>query len=139
MLKQMAAQAIAAQITQKIFGSATGGGSSGWLGLAMGAIGSYFGGGSSLTPINVTAQRIPGYATGGYIPPGSWGMTGENGPEHIFGGRTGVTVMPNSGKAVSVTNNFMIQAPNGSVSRATQQQIAASAARGIAAANARNS
>jgi hypothetical protein len=38
----------------------------------------------------------PGRAAGGYIPPLTWAMTGERGPEPVFGGRTGVTVLPNS-------------------------------------------
>jgi hypothetical protein len=46
---------------------------------------------------NVTT---PGFATGGYIPPLTWGMTGERGPEPVFGGRTGVTVVPNGQPAV---------------------------------------
>lgn len=38
-----------------------------------------------------------GFATGGYIPPGRWGVVGERGPEPAFGGRTGMTVTPNMG------------------------------------------
>lgn len=34
------------------------------------------------------------FADGGYIPPGQWGIAGENGAEPIFGGRTGKTVIP---------------------------------------------
>lgn len=36
-----------------------------------------------------------GFPTGGYISAGQLGMTGERGPEPVFGGRTGVTVQPN--------------------------------------------
>lgn len=67
-----------------------------------------------------------GFATGGYIPPGKWGMTGERGPEPIFGGRSGVTVHPAS--TGSVVINLSVQGP---VSSATQQQLAAAAARGL--------
>jgi lambda family phage tail tape measure protein len=35
------------------------------------------------------------YAEGGYLPAGQWGIAGENGPEPIFGGSTGMTVLPN--------------------------------------------
>ncbi|MDX2277713.1 MAG: phage tail tape measure protein [Hyphomonadaceae bacterium] len=34
------------------------------------------------------------FADGGFIPPGKWGITGERGPEPVFGGRTGATVVP---------------------------------------------
>lgn len=37
-----------------------------------------------------------GHASGGFLPPGSWGIAGENGPEAIFAGSSGLTVMPNS-------------------------------------------
>jgi len=67
-----------------------------------------------------------GFATGGYIPPGKWGMTGERGPEPIYGGRSGVTVHPAS--TGSVVINLSVQGP---VSAATQQQLAAAAARGL--------
>lgn len=40
-----------------------------------------------------------GFATGGFIPPGHWGTTGENGVEAVFGGRSGATIIPNSGGA----------------------------------------
>jgi hypothetical protein len=39
---------------------------------------------------------------------------------------------------MTVQNNFTINAPNGTVSRATEQQIAAAAARGASRANVRN-
>lgn len=35
------------------------------------------------------------FADGGSVPPGQWGIAGENGPEPIFGGSTGVHVVPN--------------------------------------------
>jgi hypothetical protein len=63
-------------------------------------------------------------------------MTGERGPEMIYGGRSGVTVQPNGGGTVN--NYFTIQAPQGSVSRSTQQQIGAAAYRGAARAAGRN-
>ncbi len=37
-----------------------------------------------------------GFASGGYIPPGQWGWTGEDGPEPIYGGKAGVSVLPGS-------------------------------------------
>jgi hypothetical protein len=40
-------------------------------------------------------STAPAHASGGFIPPLTWGMTGERGPEPVFGGATGVTVFPN--------------------------------------------
>jgi hypothetical protein len=39
---------------------------------------------------------VPAHAAGGFIPPLTWGMTGERGPEPVYGGSTGATVLPNS-------------------------------------------
>ena len=55
------------------------------------------------------------FADGGYLAPGQWGMAGERGPEPIFGGRSGITVVPNGGggassRPVNLTVNV---APNG--------------------------
>ena len=35
-----------------------------------------------------------GFADGGYIPPGQWGVVGENGMELAFGGKRGQTIIP---------------------------------------------
>ena len=43
------------------------------------------------------SSGIKAFAKGGYIQPGKWGMTGEEGPEMVYGGRKGVTVTPNGG------------------------------------------
>jgi hypothetical protein len=45
--------------------------------------------------------------------------------------------MPNTG-GVNVVNNFNIQAPQGTVSRQTQMQVAASAAKSLQSANRKN-
>ena len=37
------------------------------------------------------------FADGGVIPPGKWGIAGENGPELIYGGAGGATVVPGRG------------------------------------------
>lgn len=63
-----------------------------------------------------------GFATGGYIPPGQWGITGEAGPEIIRGGRSGVTVTPmHAGGMVNQT--FNITAPDPNAFRYSQRQI----------------
>jgi hypothetical protein len=36
------------------------------------------------------------YAAGGILPPRTWGIVGEEGPEAIYGGSTGATILPNS-------------------------------------------
>lgn len=78
------------------------------------------------------------FADGGYIPPGQWGIAGEQGPERIYGGRTGVTVQSSGaggGGAVSVVNHFHLSGP---VDRRTQAQIAADTSRSVQRAAARN-
>lgn len=68
-----------------------GGGSSGGI---FGQIGSWisglFGSGGGASAIDASAF-MP-FAAGGFLPPGKWGVAGEEGPEPIFGGKTGVTV-----------------------------------------------
>ena len=69
MLQRMAAEAIAAQIASKIFGTGVGSGG-GWLGqlasLGMSFLGAAGGASSGLEDIVVTAKRIPGYDEGGF-------------------------------------------------------------------------
>jgi hypothetical protein len=77
LLRKMVAEALAANINEALFGKQQGGGLVGTFLQAIGFAG--------------------GFADGGFIPPGQWGWTGERGPEPVFGGSTGVTVMPNSG------------------------------------------
>lgn len=72
------------------------------------------------------------FADGGFLPPGKWGIAGERGPEPIFGGRTGMTVQPAGGNTVNQYFTF-----NDPVSRSTQQQVGAAAARGLERASAR--
>ncbi len=161
MLQRMAAEAVAAQIAQKIFGTgaAGGGGLGGGLldslsGVVSSALGAWTGGGaggflssifggkmSGLGDIPITAQRIPfagGRATGGPVLAGHEYMVGERGKAERFVPFVNGTIQPVAERAMSVVNNFVIQAPEGSVSRATQMQIGAAAARGLSSANRRN-
>lgn len=64
-----------------------------------------------------------GFATGGFIPPGQWGITGEAGPEIVSGGRSGVTVTPMRDGG-GVTQVFNITAPDPNAFRYSQRQIA---------------
>jgi hypothetical protein len=170
MLRQMAAQAVAAQIASKIFGSAAGGTGTGILG----TIGSFFGfagggytgDGGKYEPAGVVhkgegvlSQRevraiggptgfqslresinrfgadflhtlpLPGYAEGG--------MVGAV-PSYAGYGSAAMKGVDRKG-SMTVTQNFTVSAPGGTVSRATEAQIAAAAQRGLSTATRRNS
>jgi hypothetical protein len=64
-----------------------------------------------------------GFAGGGLIPPGRWGIVGEDGPEPAFGGRTGLTVRPNDSFGGTTVVNIMAQDVNSF--NASRAQIAA--------------
>jgi tape measure domain-containing protein len=172
MLRQMAAQAVAAQIASKIFGSAAGGTGTGILG-TLGSFfgfagGGYTGDGGKYEPAGVVhkgegvlSQRevraiggpsgfqslresinrfgsdflhtlpLPGYAEGGFV-----GST----PSYAgYGANAMRGVDKERQQAMVVTQHFSVQAPTGSVSRATEAQIAAAASRGLTTATRRNS
>lgn len=138
-------------IAESIFGSG-GAGSS-----APGFLASLFSGGSSLfggggsgiaatgaaavgTDTGTLASSIPAFATGGMLPQGKIGLVGENGPELITGGAGGTNVIPNGklgGDSVNVTNHFVIQSQNGMISKQSQSQVAAAAARSLGQVNSR--
>jgi uncharacterized protein (DUF433 family) len=169
MLQRMAAEAVAAQIASKIFGTGGMGSGGGWLGTAMAAAKSYFGyaeggytghgakykpagavhRGEYVVPKHVVEEPgalaflrrfheygmdfldgLPGFAGGGLV-----GATASAGitPAAAMRG------VPNSSeRAMGLVQHFTIQAPQGSVSRATQQQIGAQAYRGAARAAGRS-
>ena len=73
-----------------------------------------------------------GFASGGYLAPGQWGLAGEHGPEPIFGGRTGVSVIPASsgsrsnalgGGPVHVTVNVYPRDYQSFMSRDSERQV----------------
>lgn len=71
-------------------------GEGGWLGTILRGLGRSFGG---------------GFAEGGQLGPGQWGIAGENGPEPIYGGRTGMTIYPASESGgAALVQNFTIDA-----------------------------
>lgn len=81
-------------------------------------------------------------ADGGDVAAGRSYLVGERGPE-MFVPRTAGTVLPSvkdqmraAGRSVSVSNTFVM--PPGGYSRDTQQQIAATTARSVERASARN-
>ena len=89
-LNQMAAQAAASAVwgvILKAVGGALGGA---FAGAAVGGAGSSIGAAAS-------RSFAGGFAEGGFIPPGMWGIVGERGPEPVFAGRTGATVQPAGG------------------------------------------
>jgi len=67
-----------------------------------------------------------GFAGGGWMPPGSWGVVGEQGPELAFAGAHGMYVQSNkdSGGAGGVIVNQYIQTPDYGAFRATRRQLA---------------
>lgn len=58
-----------------------------------------------------------GFAKGGYIPPGQFGLTGENGAELVSGGRTGKTITP-----MGRSSTFVFNAAPGGSRMSSQQQ-----------------
>jgi len=186
MLQRMAAEAIAADIAGKIFGTGVGSGG-GLLGQAFGFLGGLFGGaGGSMNSqgIGLSADMIKkalgGFDRGGYTGDGaklqpagivhagefvtrsevtrqpgavpfleSFNRVGmaalEALPGFAAGGLVAPAIVPARGPmtprssgAMAITNYFTIHAPTGTVSRATETQIAAAAARGAGRASARN-
>ena len=69
------------------------------------------------------------FATGGFIPPGQWGIVGERGPEPAFGGKSGMTVMPSGMRPIAVTMN--ITTPDVAGFRRARGQVAAELARAV--------
>ncbi len=79
-----------------------------------------------------------GKASGGPVSAGTPYVVGEKGPE-VFVPHTSGSIQPNvGGGGVTVHQTFMLQAPQGLVSRQTQMQLGAQAARGLETARRRN-
>jgi hypothetical protein len=79
------------------------------------------------------------HADGGTIPPGTIGLTGEAGPELVYGGMTGVTVYPIA-KSTTNTNggttiyNMDFRGASDDIQAKVQQAIAVSQRQSVAAA-----
>lgn len=119
MLQRMVAEALAADLARKIFGSSVSGGTgSGWLGGALDWASSFFG----------------GRAAGGAVTAGGMYRVNENGPEmlemngqsYLMMGSRGGNVAPSAG--TNVVNNFSVSGP---VDRRTEAQIGRTATRGV--------
>lgn len=96
MLKEMVANAAAANLASVLFGSDKKGQSKdGLLGGLLGNLGGLFGGGSGLSDgaINLASKGgIFQFANGGFLGPGEFGIAGEAGAELVYGGRQGATI-----------------------------------------------
>ncbi len=134
--RKLVTEPLANQVTS-LLGGVTGGGSGGGIfdlltKLGGSLLGSGGGGGGGFGGYGLPGSFGGLFADGGFLPPGKWGIAGERGPEPIFGGRTGMTVQPAGGNTVN--QYFTFSDP---VSRSTQQQVGAAAARGLERASAR--
>lgn len=147
-------------IAESIFGTGgAGGGAAGGLasllggggGSGLGAFASLFGGGGGSaiastgaaaagTDTGALADSIMPFASGGQLDAGKVGLVGEAGPELVYSGAKDMQVVPTGqvGKNVSVTNHFTVQSANGTISRQSQMQVAAAAARSLSSASRRN-
>lgn len=126
-MQQMIAEAAAAQIFEALGlgGSDSGGGALG------GVLGAIFGGGAG-------AGTVPGKANGGRVRAGQPYMVGEVGRELFVPDTSGMIIANDDlGTAPSIVQNITVQAPQGTVSKATLQQVGAAAARNVARANRR--
>lgn len=69
-----------------------------------------------------------GFATGGTLAPGKWGIAGENGPEPIFAGAASLGILSNDdayggGRGGGTVNNWNIKTPDADSFRYSQRQI----------------
>jgi hypothetical protein len=71
-----------------------------------------------------------GFAGGGFIPPGQWGIVGEQGPELAKGGVSGLDVRPMAAGG-GTTQVFNISTPDANSFRFSQRQIARTARQGL--------
>lgn len=118
-IQRLLAEAAAAAVINNLFKSESGG-LEGALG---GFLSSAFGGAR---------------ATGGPVSTGKAYLVGENGPELMVPGTAGHIVSNEVLNQQAVNQTIVVNAPSGSVSRATELQIQAAAGRGVAAAMRRN-
>lgn len=135
LLLRMGTEAAAANIAKKLFGDY---GKDGDIGGIFGQLGGLFGGKPGPTagnnPSAYTASSGGGFlagvaslfsgffAEGGRIPPGHFGVVGENGPELAFGGPGGMNIQPNGGSRQIIVQ--VQAAPNMSRDTAQQQGVA---------------
>ena len=125
MLKQMVAQAIAADIAGSLgLGGGGGGGGAGSFfagaGMFLGGLGGGGGGAGMVGP-----PVPPGFANGGTPALNKTAIVGENGPE-LFVPKQNGTVIPNDkigGGGTNITNNFNISTPDANSFRSSKSKI----------------
>lgn len=125
MIVQLTAQAVAADLAGRLFGSGGVGSGGGWIGAAMSAIGAFGGTRDS----------------GGRGRPGMAYAIGTGAQPEMFVPDTSGTFVPKDqwmGGGDTINMNFNIEAPGGRVSLETQQQIATRAAQSLEQARRRN-
>lgn len=97
-VRRMIAEAQAAQLAKYLFGGSAGGEGTGILGDALGSlVGGIFGSGGGDNPAVSATPPKPSFfaADGGVFGPNQWGVVGEDGPEMLYTGQTGATIIPN--------------------------------------------
>jgi hypothetical protein len=95
---------------------------------------------SLVTDSDIGSLGLDGFATGGTLGRGNYGIVGENGPELAYAGSKDMHISPMGGTkgGQSITNNFSVQAPGGTITRQSQTQAAAEMARQASIAARRN-
>lgn len=83
------------QIVRPLLKSIFGGAGSDQGGSLAGLLKGLFGGSSGGGGLNYGGQFDGFRASGGTVPPGKWVIAGERGPEPVYGGMNGATVLPN--------------------------------------------
>lgn len=120
LMQRLIAEAVAADLAKRIFGSVAGGTGTGWLGMAASALG------------------FAAKASGGPITAGMPYLVGERGPEIIVP-RQNANVIPNG--RIGGQNNYItltVETPTGRVPMETQQQLGNRIARALGEARRRN-
>ncbi len=139
-IEKQFADIVAKNFAQSLFGAGGAGG-----GIAPFLAGLFGGGGGAAAGTAATsgAGALAGaFAGGGTIPAGQFGIVGDGGgPELAYSGSRDMQIIPNGaigGKHISVTNHFTVQGSGGTISRQSQMQVAAAAARSLQQASRRN-
>lgn len=122
-VRKMIAEAQAAQLAKALFGEMAGGSGGGIFGSLLGGL---FGGGSGYNPANGPPPIKPSFAAadGGSFGPGRWGIVGEEGPELLYTGQSGATIIPNKGMGGNTYNIDARGADQGAVVRLEQALLA---------------
>lgn len=134
-LRRMAAEAAAANIAKSLFGGKDTQGTGGVLSGLMNSVLGAFGGGKSLSSGSMSMAGSGGllkFAEGGFLEPGQWGIAGEREAELIYGGRSGMTVIPPD-KMGGGGNTYQIDARGADIGavRRIEQSLLALAGPGV--------